>query len=132
MIQLGKTLELITDDFVLIKGAISAESVNARSCPNITSKIGNNIFKWHVLIAATDAKIILGVNVLLKFKMDVFLPHGVIFMVRFPFAMIAVSLMFSVDISAGETFKMNMVVVGDSIMLKLWSGKYMKMPANSK
>ena len=126
--ELADALVLVTDDFVLIKGATSTESVKAKSCPDINFKIGNRIFKWHALVAPIDDKLILGLDFLLKFNVDILVSHGVI-SIGNDYGNLDAS---SVDYSTGDTFEISKVVVSDSIVVKPWSGKYVKILVNSK
>ena len=76
--RLANILELESEDFVYVKGATVDTSIQAQTCPNVNLEINNMIYNWHVLIAPIEEDLIIGLDFLLHFKIDILFSDGVI------------------------------------------------------
>ena len=63
---------------VYVRGATTDTSVKSRVCHDITFQIEHMTYKWHVLIAPIEDDLILGLDFLLHYKIDILFSDGVI------------------------------------------------------
>ena len=110
---LADILGLTTDDVVFMKGASVDSTVKARYCPKITFKIDHLLYKWHCMVAPIEDDFILGLDFLLKFKVDILVSNGVV-AIGNKYTNLDAS---QPGMSDGDVFEVNKVVVDDSIII---------------
>ena len=76
--KLTDILNLTSEDSVYIRSATTDTSVKAGVCHDITFQIEHMTYKWHVLIAPIEDDLILGLDFLLHYKIDILFSDGVI------------------------------------------------------
>ena len=124
--ELANISELKSEDFVYVKGATFDISIQAKTCPNINVEITNIIYKWHVLIAPSEEDLIIGLDFLLHFKIDMLFSDGVI-SIGNSYQNLDT---FQIDHSRDNTFEVNKITANQTIKtikVKLWSGKFIKL-----
>ena len=126
--RLADILGLTTDDVVFMKGASVDSTVEARYCPKITFKIDHLLYKWHCMVAPIEDDFILGLDFLLKFKVDILVSNGVV-AIGNKYNNLDAS---QPGMSDGDVFEVNKVVVDDSIIIPAWSAKFVKIPFKCK
>ena len=125
---LADILGLTTDDVVFMKGASVDSTVKARYCPKITFKIDHLLYKWHCMVAPIEDDFILGLDFLLKFKVDILVSNGVV-AIGNKYTNLDAS---QPVMSDGDVFEVNKVVVDNSIIIPAWSAKFVKIPFKCK
>ena len=125
---LADILGLTTDDVVFMKGASVDSTVKARYCPKITFKIDHLLYKWHCMVAPIEDDFILGLDFLLKFKVDILVSNGVV-AIGNKYTNLDAS---QPGMSDGDVFEVNKVVVDNSIIIPAWSAKFVKIPFKCK
>ena len=126
--KLANILESKSEDFVYVKGATVDNSIQAKTCPNINLEINNMIYNWHVLIAPIEEDLIIGLYFLLHFKIDISFSDGVISIGNSYQNLDS----FHIDHSRDNTFEVNKITVNQTIKVKPWSGKFIKLPITCK
>ena len=126
--KLANILGLKSEDFVFVKGATVDTSIQAKTWPNINFEINNMIYKWHVLIAPIEEDLIIGLDFLLHFKIDILFSDGII-SIRNSFQNLD---SFQIDHSRDNTSEVNEITVNQTIQVKPWSGKFIKLPIACK
>ena len=106
----------------------SPASIQAQTCPNVNLEINNMIYNWHILIAPIEEDLIIGLDFLLHFKIDILFSDGVISIGNSYQNLDS----FQIDHSRVNTFEVNNITVNQNIDVKPWSGKFIKLPINCK
>ena len=85
------------------------------------------IYKWHILIAPIE-DLIIGLDFLLHFKIGISFSDGVISISNSYQSLES----FQIDHSRDNTFEVNKITVSQTIKVKSWSGKFIKLPITCK
>ena len=126
--KLADILNLMSEDSVYVRGATTDTSVKARVCHDITFQIEHMTYKWHVLIAPIEDDLILGLDFLLHYKIDILFSDGVISIGN----SYTNSHSTQANYSSDNTFELNKLTVNQTIKVKPWSAKFVKIPINCK